>query len=208
MQAHPGTRLIIPYDRLPAKLTFPRRPMSDNEYFKFCTTNRDLWLERTAEGEIVVLPPAGFETSYRTGEASGQLATWAKQDQRGKGFGSSSHYILPTGAALSPDAAWVSNRRITQLSKDQRRKFPPVTPEFIIEVMSPSDRLTDAKEKMEEWMRGGVELGWLIQADRKTVYIYRAGQPEPEKRTGIKKLKGEGPVAGFELDLTDICAGL
>jgi Uma2 family endonuclease len=208
MQAHPEAHLIIPENRLPVRLVFPRRRMSDDEYFKFCMNNGDLWIKRTAKGAIMILPSTGFETSYRTGEASGQLTTWAQRDGRGKGFGSSSHFILATGAALSPDAAWVSNRRIMQLSKDQRRKFPPLAPEFIIEVMSPRDRLTDAKKKMEEWMRGGVELGWLIEADRKTVYIYRAGQPGPEKRTGIKKLEGEGPVAGFELDLTNIWAGL
>ena len=208
MQAHPGAHLIIPDDRLPARLAFPRRPMSDDEFYEFCTANPDFAFERTAEGEIIIVPPAGWESSYQSGDAYRQLANWAISDRRGKASDSSSEFVLPTGAALSPDAAWVSDRRRMRLSKDQRRKFPPVTPEFIIEVMSPSDRLKDAKKKMEEWMRGGVELGWLIQADRKTVYIYRAGQPEPEKRTGIKKLKGEGPMAGFELDLTDIWAGL
>lgn len=208
MQAHPGTRVLIPYDRLPARLAFLRRPMSDDEFYKFCTANPDFAFERTAGGEIIIVPPAGWESSYRSRDASGQLGAWAKRNRQGVASDSSSEFVLPTGAALSPDAAWVSNRRRMRLSKDQRRKFPPVTPEFIIEVMSPSDRLKDAKKKMEEWMRGGVELGWLIDADRKTVYIYRAGQPEPEKRTGIKKLKGEGPVAGFELDLTDIWAGL
>jgi Uma2 family endonuclease len=95
-----------------------------------------------------------------------------------------------------------------KLSKDQRRKFPPICPEFIIEVRSPRDRLKNAKKKMEQWMSGGAELGWLIQPDRETVYIYRAGKAEPEKRTGTTKLTGEGPVAGFELDLRFISAGL
>jgi Uma2 family endonuclease len=208
MQAHPGKHLVIPESSLPARLAFSRRPMNDDEYYEFCMANPDLAFERTAEGEIVIVPPAGGESSYQSGDANRQLANWAVRSRRGKTFDSSAEFILPTGAALSPDAAWVSNRRIMRLSKDQRRKFLPLAPEFIIEVMSPSDRLNDAKKKMEEWMRGGVELGWLIEADRKTLYIYRAGQPEPEKRTGIKKLKGEGPVAGFELDLTKIWAGL
>ncbi|HEY6341298.1 MAG TPA: Uma2 family endonuclease [Bryobacteraceae bacterium] len=208
MQAHPGRHLVIPESRLPAKLAFPRRPMSDDEFYQFCMANPKLRFERTAEGEIIIVPPAGWESSYQSGDAFGQLRDWAKKNRRGVASDSSGEFVLPTGAALSPDAAWVSNRRSMRLSKDQRRKFPPLAPEFIIELMSPSDRLKDAKKKMEEWMRGGVELGWLIQADRKTVYIYRAGQPEPEKRTGIKKLKGEGPVAGFEMDLTDIWAGL
>jgi Uma2 family endonuclease len=208
MQAHPGKHLVLPEGWLPAKLAFAGCPMSDEEYYQFCVANPSARFERTAEGEIIIVPPAGWESSYQSGDAFGRLRDWARRNRRGVASDSSSEFILPTGAALSPDAAWVSNRRRMRLSKDQRRKFPPVTPEFIIEVMSPSDRLKDTKKKMEEWMRGGVDLGWLIQADRKTVYIYRAGQPEPEKRTGIKKLKGEGPVAGFELDLTDIWAGL
>jgi Uma2 family endonuclease len=182
--------------------------MSDGQYYEFCIANPNLRFERTAEGEIIIVPPAGWESSYQSGDAHRQLANWAIRNRRGVASDSSGQFILPTGAALSPDAAWVSNRRRMRVSKDQRRKFPPLAPEFIIEVMSPSDRLKEAKKKMEEWMRGGVELGWLIEADRKTVYIYRAGQPEPEKRADVKKLKGEGPVAGFELDLTKIWTGL
>ena len=119
-----------------------------------------------------------------------------------------SEFILPTGAALSPDAAWISNGRLAALSKKQLRKFPPVCPEFIIEVMSPSDRLRTAKEKMEEWIRAGGDLAWLIHGDEKTVYVYRAGQQSAETLTGIVKIAGEGPVAGFELDLTNIWAGV
>jgi Uma2 family endonuclease len=182
--------------------------MNDDEYYEFCMANPNTRFERTAEGEIVIVPPAGGESSYQSGESQGELRQWAKRDGRGKAFESSVEFILPTRAAFSPDAAWVSNARLARLSKEQRRKFLPICPEFVIEIMSPSDRLRDAKEKMKEWMRGGVELGWLIQPDRETIYIYRAGQTEPEKRTGITKLAGEGPVNGFELDLTDIWAGL
>jgi Uma2 family endonuclease len=208
MQAHPGKNLVIPESRLPARLAFPRRPMSDDEFYEFCMANPDVRLERTAEGEIIIVPPAGLESGFQSGDAFGELRAWARRNRRGKAVDATAGFVLPDGATLSPDAAWISNGRIKRLSKDQRRRFAPLAPEFIIEVSSPSDRLKDVKKKMETWMRGGVDLGWLIQADRKTVYIYRAGQPEPEKRTGIKKLKGEGPVAGFELDLTDIWAGL
>lgn len=199
----------LPERVLPAKLILDReRPMTDDEYYEFCMANPNTRFERTAEGEIIIVPPAGWESSYQSGEAFSQLAVWAKQNRRGKASDSSSEFILPTGVALSPDAAWVSNRRSIKLSKDQRRKFPPICPEFIIEVMSPSDRLKNAKKKMEQWMSGGAELGWLIQPDRETVYIYRTGKMEPEKKTGITKLAGEGPVAGFELDLRLIWAGL
>jgi len=182
--------------------------MNDDEYYAFCMANADLRLERTAQGEINIVPPAGLESDYRNTAILARLEPWANLDGRGKVFGPSAEFILPTGAALSPDAAWVSNSRLAQLSKTQRRKFPPVCPEFVIEVMSPSDRLKAAMEKMEEWIRAGVEVGWLIHGDEQTVFVYRAGRQEAEKRTGITKLAGEGPVAGFELDLTGVWAGL
>jgi Uma2 family endonuclease len=181
--------------------------MDDDEFYAFCMANPDVRFERTEQGEIIIVPPTGYESAYQCTEVGAQLFNWAEGEGRGKAVGVS-EFILPTRAALSPDAAWVSNSRIEPLTKKQRRQFPPVCPEFIVEVMSPSDRLRAAKEKMDTWMRGGVELGWLIDADHETVYIYRQGQKEAEKRTGIAKLAGEGPVVGFELDLADIWAGL
>jgi Uma2 family endonuclease len=201
--------MIIPEQVLSAKLTFdPELRMSDGEYFDFCMANPDLCIERTAQGEIIIVPPAGGESSYRSLDASRQLGNWARRDGRGRAFDSSAEFILATGAALAPDAAWVSDARLSGLSKEQRRKFLPVCPEFVIEVMSPSDRLRPAKEKMQDWIRAGVELGWLIDGDERTVYIYRAGETDPEVRTGRLKLAGEGAVAGFELDLAEIWAGL
>jgi Uma2 family endonuclease len=201
--------VLLPEDFLPATLKLnPDLRMSDEEFFDFCVANRDLWIERTAEGTFIVSPPDGLEHAHRSLHAAAELHEWAKCDGHGKGSGATAEFILPTGAAYSPDAAWVSNRRLSRLTKEQRRKFPPVCPEFVIEVMSPADRLKSSMQKMEEWMRAGVELGWLIRPDRAKVYIYRAGQKGAEERTGITKLKGEGPVAGFELDLKDIWAGL
>jgi Uma2 family endonuclease len=202
-------QLVLPEQALPAKLALnPELRMSDDDYFDFCMANPDLNLERSAVGEILIAPPEGMESGYRNGEVTAQLWDWAKRDGRGKASGSSAEFILPTGAALSPDAAWVSNTRLAGLSKQQLRKFPRLCPEFVVEVMSPSDRLKPAMEKMRDWLRGGVEVAWLIHADTETVYIYRAGASEPEKRTRIATLAGEGPVAGFMLDLTDIWAGL
>jgi Uma2 family endonuclease len=136
------------------------------------------------------------------------LREWARRDKRGKAFGSTAEYILPSGAAYSPDASWVSNERLATLSKQEKRKFPRVVPEFIVEVMSPSDRLKAAKAKMSDWMADGVELGWLIDGDNRTVYIYRAGQNEPEVSTGASKLNGDGPIQGFQVDLKEIWEGL
>ena len=201
--------VVLPEEALPATLKLnPDLRMNDDEYYEFCMANADLRLERTAQGEIVIVPPAGWESDYRNTTVLGRLERWASRDGRGKAFGPTAEYILPTGAALSPDASWVSNRRISQVSKDKRKKFPPVCPEFVIEVMSPSDRLKTAQKKMQEWIRAGVSLGWLIHGDKRTVYVYRARRKEPETRTGIAKLAGEGPVAGFVLDLKKTWAGL
>jgi len=144
---------------LPARLTLnPELCLNDEEYYAFCVANPELRLERSAQGEIIIVPPAGLESDFQSVEVVAQLRDWARRDRRGKSFGSSAEFILPTGAALLPDAAWVSNERLARLSKEQRRKFPPVCPEFVVEVMSPSDRLPAAKEKMQDWIRGGVEL--------------------------------------------------
>jgi Uma2 family endonuclease len=182
--------------------------MNDDDYYDFCMANANVRFERTAQGEIIIVPPAGGESDYRNVEVSSQLAVWAKRDGRGKAFGPSVEFMLPTGAAYSPDAAWVSNERLARLTKEQKRKFPRLCPEFVAEVMSPSDRLKAAQEKMCDWMTSGVQLSWLIDGDNETVYIYRAGKSDAETRTAIPKLAGEGPVAGFELDLSEIWAGL
>lgn len=199
-------QLVFTEQELPATFN-PGRRMTDDEYYDFCMANPDLHLERTAEGEIVIVPPAGGESDFQSTEVIIQLGGWAKTDGRGRTFGMSSMFILPTGAAFSPDAAWVSHERLAKMPKEQRRRFMPVCPQFVVEVMSPSDRIPKAKAKMEEWLRGGVELAWLIDGDASTVYIYRAGR-DVEKCTGITTLAGEGSIAGFTLDLTEIWAGL
>jgi Uma2 family endonuclease len=204
-----SAHLTLPEQALPARLAVnPDMQMSDDEFYAFCVANPDLRFERTSQGEIVIVPPAGMESDYHSVKVISKLDPWATRDGRGKAFGSTVGFSLPTGALLSPDAAWVSNGKLGKLTRKQIRQFAPLSPEFIVEVMSPTDRLKDAREKMKEWMRAGVELAWLIHADERTIYIYRASDPEPEIRTGISSITGEGPIQGFELELTDIWAGL
>jgi len=200
-------RVELPDEVLPGRF-LPEDRLSDDEFWKICEANPDVRVERTAEGELVFVPPPGGESDYQSARSIIRLGNWAEKDGRGKSFGSTAVFILPTMAAYSPDAAWVSNERLGQLSKGERRKFLRLCPGFVIEVMSPSDRLRKAKEKMQAWMHGGVELAWLIHSDEQTVYVYRAGQAGPEVLVGVPKVSGEGPVAGFELDLTEIWAGL
>ena len=154
------------------------------------------------------MPPPGGESSFRESNVARQLGNWAERDGRGQAFGPGLQFILPSGAYRSPDAEWVSKEKLTNLTKEQRRQFLRLVPEFVIEVMSPSDRLRDAQQKMDqEWMANGVELGWLIDADSETVYIYRQGRKVDTKKR-LQKLAGEGPVKGFVLDLKTIWEGL
>ena len=136
------------------------------------------------------------------------LQAWAKKDGRGRAFDSNTEFLLPNGAAFAPDGAWVERERLALLSKEQKRKFLPLCPDFVIELMSPSDRLKDVQSKMSEWMENGAHLAWLIDPDNLTVYVYRRGHENAEKLVGVRMVEGEGPVAGFRLQLEDIWAGL
>ena len=181
----------------------PHRRIAQDEFYELCLANPDLRMELTAQGEIVVMPPTGGETSYRNSELSGQLRDWSRRDGRGRAFDSNAEYMLPDGSALSPDASWVSRERLALLTREQKRKFPPVVPEFVVELVSPSDRLSPVRKKMEAWIANGVKLGWVLDPDRRTAYIYRPRR-EPEKLIAPASLKGEGPVSGFVLDLAEI----
>jgi Uma2 family endonuclease len=192
----------------PARIVLERENGTALEaYLAFCRANPDLRIERTAEGEIILMAPAGAESSYRSVNVASQLNTWAQEDASGRAFDSSIEFILPDGSALCPDAAWVSNEALGRLTHKQRKEFPRLAPEFIVEVMSPSDRLKSAKAKMEQWIANGVQLAWLIDGDAKMVYVYREGHA-PKTRKGILQLAGEGPVDGFVLNLKSIWKGL
>lgn len=188
-----------------------RRPgqkrFSDEDYWAFCQANPDLRVERTAEGEIVIVPPAGGESDYRSSEVVAELKIWARKDGRGKGFGSSAQFVLPDGSGLSPDAAWVSNESLSRLTKQQRKKFLRLSPEFVVEILSPTDNLREAKAKMELWIANGVRLAWLIDGDAETVHVYSKGHA-PRIRRRISELAGEGPVVGFVMNLKLIWEGL
>lgn len=195
-------------ERETVKLVFgAEHGLSEQAYLEFCRANPGLRCERTAEGEILIVPPAGGEGAYRSGEAYYQLRDWVGRTGLGKAFDSSVEFLLPDGSALSPDASWVSDDSLRRLSREQRREFLRLSPEFIIEVMSPTDRLKAAKAKMEVWIANGVQVAWLIDGDHETVYVYRKNHPVKTRR-GVQELAGEGPVAGFVLQLRSIWKGL
>jgi Uma2 family endonuclease len=177
--------------------------MSDDQFLAFCAEHPDLNFEMTAAGELVVMPQAFTETGFRNQEISGQLWEWARLDSRGKAAGSSTGYVLPNGARRSPDASWVLKQRIRELDKHSREHFYRLCPDFVIELRSDSDRLPVLREKMREWIANGAQLGWLIDPTRRAVEIFRLGK-EAEVRENAVSVEGEGPVAGFVLDLIPI----
>jgi Uma2 family endonuclease len=184
----------------PAYAIRRERPMDDDEFYDFCVENPDLRIEREASGDIIIMPPSGGETSWRNSHLTYQLTAWSIRDGRGQPFDSNSEFILPNRAARGPDGAWVLKSRLATLSKKQKERFIPLCPDFVVELMSPSDRLNQAKAKMCEWIENGAALGWLIDAKRRTVHIYRPGR-EPEQIVNADHVDGERPVEGFRLEL-------
>ena len=202
------TQIALPDLHAPVTLVLDREhPLSDDEYFAFCEANPDVRLERTSEGEIIIVPPVGFESDYRNADIVIQMEEWNGRAGRGKVFGPTVQFLLPDGSALSPDAAWMSNERQARIPREERRRFPRVAPEFVVEVMSPSDSLRTAQRKMLRWIANGVEIGWLIDADNRTVHVYCAGQ-EPRQLREPEQIEGEGPIKGLVVNLKNVWQGL
>lgn len=177
--------------------------MNDEQFFEFCQAHRDYRIERNSKGEIIIMPPTGWETGDKNAEITTQLRNWAKQDGSGKSADSSAGYKMPNGATMSPDASWILNERLEKVSLAKRRKFLPLAPDFVIELRSESDSLTKLKEKMQEYIENGVSLGWLIDAGEHKIYVYR---PEREVETldNPAEISGEPVLKGFVLNLKEI----
>ena len=174
---------------------------SDEELFEFCQANQGLKIERTAEGQIMVAEPVGGYGSSRNAEAGADFVIWNRKTKGGKVFDSSGGFLLPSGAMKAPDVAWVRKDRWEALTEKQRRTFPPLCPDFVLELRSFSDRLPDLQAKMEEWMENGCRLGWLIDPKEGKSYVYR---PDQVVEIVVGKdviLSGEEILEGFELDL-------
>ncbi len=178
--------------------------MTDDEFFQFCQENQDLRIERNENLEIIFMTPTGSISGYYNNEVSRQLANWNVEKKLGKTFDSSTGFTLSDRSVRSPDASWLSNHQWQQLSQNQKEKFAPVCPEFVIELRSSSDEIEDLQEKMNMWIHNGCQLGWLIDFQEQATYIYRA-DGTAEKVTGFdRKLSGEDILPGFELDLSEL----
>ncbi|MEO1144034.1 MAG: Uma2 family endonuclease [Cyanobacteria bacterium J06638_22] len=174
------------------------------QFASLAAANRDLKLERTATGELIVNPPTGGESGKRNLSISGQLSNWFEaHDTLGEAFDSSTGFALPNGANRSPDASWVRKERWEALTLEQREGFVPLCPDFVVELRSKTDSLTALRAKMQEYMENGAQLGWLIDPPNKQVDIYRAGQPV-EVLENPSKLSGETILPGFTLTLKRI----
>ncbi len=190
----------------PIELSSPLKlkiDLTDEQYFQLCQNNRDLRFEQTTLGELLIMPPTGGETGRRNVKITTQLDNWNTRDNLGEVFDSSTGFILPNGAKRSPDASWVKSERWNALTSEQQEKFPPICPDFVVELRSASDSLTELQEKMKEYIQNGASLGWLIDRKNKQVEIYRPGQ-DVEVLNNPANLSGEDIIPGFVLDLIAI----
>ncbi|MFQ3616756.1 MAG: Uma2 family endonuclease [Cyanobacteriota bacterium] len=194
---------------LPLVLETSEVHLTDEQFYQLCRSNPNLSIERSAKGALIVMTPVGGEGGSYEMDLGGELYLWNKQSGRGKVFSSSTLFKLPIGGGgeassssfRSPDVAWVELSRWQALTPEQRRKFPPIAPDFVIELRSPTDNLELLQAKMQEYMDAGVRLGWMLNPQEQQVEIYRQGQPK-EVRELPTELSGEDVLPGFVLPLS------
>ena len=178
--------------------------VTPEQFTALAAANRDLRLERTSQGELIVNPPAGWETGERNSSLTGQLYKWYEANETlGKVFDSSTGFTLPNSAIRSPDASWVSRERWEALTPEDKTTFPKICPDFVVELRSKSDKLPPLQEKMREYLENGAKLGWLIDPQSSRVEIYQTGK-ETEILENPTQLSGEPVLPGFILNLTRI----
>jgi Uma2 family endonuclease len=177
--------------------------VSDEEFAELCQLNPELQFERTSEGELVIMSPTGGRTGARNFKLISQFGVWTGKDLSGIAFDSSTVFTLPNTAKRSPDLSWVRNERWNALSAREQDSFPPLCPDFVVELRSRTDSLRTLKEKMEEYISNGAELGWLIDPLERTVHVYRVGAT-PEVLEDPREVSGEPLLKGFVLDLQSI----
>jgi Uma2 family endonuclease len=180
--------------------------MSDEQFFDLCQLNRDLRLERTSQGDLVIMPPTGGETGRTNFKLTQVFGNWVDADGTGVGFDSSTGFALPNGAKRSPDLAWVKRDRWEALTPEQRKGFAPLCPDFVMELRSPSDALEYVQAKMQEYLDNGAQLGWLIDPIEKKVYTYRP-QAAVECLDNPQTISGDPVLPGFVFELGKVWNG-
>ncbi len=198
------TTLLIQTENIPLTVNLPSLvQMTKEQFYEFCQANSNLRIERTANGEVVIMPPAFSDTGNRNFKLAVQLGNWAEQDGTGEPFDSSTGFTLPNGATRSPDASWVKLERWNALTEEQKASFAPICPDFVVELRSSSDSLSKLQDKMQEYIDNGTSLGWLIDRKNRRVYIYRPNQ-QPEILDNPETVSGDPEVSGFVLLMTKI----
>lgn len=178
----------------------PDGGLSDDAFLAICQANPDMRVERTAKGAIIIMPPAGAESSRLNLKLGAVIEAWAERDGTGVAFDSSAGFALPNGAIRSPDVAWVRRTRWDALTQAQRSGFPPLCPDFVVEIRSPTDRPRHLRLKMDEYVASGTLLGWLIDPRARTVEVYRPGRPV-ERLDRPFDVRGDPELPGLVVDL-------
>ncbi|WP_068816201.1 Uma2 family endonuclease [Phormidesmis priestleyi] len=198
------TTLLIQSDQIPLTVSFPALvQMTDEQFYEFCQANRDLRIERTAIGEVIIMPPAFSDTGNRNMKISQQVANWAEQDGTGEVFDSSAGFTLPNGATRSPDACWIKLERWNRLTDQQKASFAPICPDFVVELRSSSDTLIGLQAKMQEYIENGAVLGFLIDRKNRTVHSYRRDRT-PEILEQPETVSGDPELPRFVLQMAKI----
>lgn len=183
---------------LPLVFDMSRVHLTDEQFYQLCVSNPEISLERNAQGALIITSPVGGDSGSRELELGTDLSLWNRQTKLGKVFSSSTLFRLPGGGDRSPDAAWVELSRWQALNPEQRQKFPPLAPDFVIELRSRTDDLKTLQAKMQEYLDSGVRLGWMFNPQEQQVEIYRQGQLK-EVRQLPTELSGESVLVGFLL---------
>ncbi len=188
-------------------LQIPRRidVFSDDELYDFCTANPELRIERDENGQIIIMPPTGLESSFVNNELQTETSIWNRQTKAGRVSDSNGGYTLPDTSMRAPDVGWVSKERLATVTAEQLKKFAPITPDFVIEVRSESDSLTELKAKMVKWLANNVRLAWLVDPQEQTTTIYRPNR-DPEQVPFDQTLSGEDVLVGFTLNVKEVLA--
>lgn len=192
-----------PYESIEVDFGKFLKPMNDDEFFDFCQRNKNLRIEMNANGEIIFMPPTGSETGIKNFKLTGMFWTWVEKDGSGEGFDSSTGFVLPNGAKRSPDLSWMTLEKWNAIPKAKRKKFAPVCPDFVVELRSETDNLNKLQEKMTEYIENGASLGWLIDAAKRKVYVYRPNE-EVEMLENPSEISGEPLLKDFTLNLKEI----
>ena len=179
------------------------RKMNDDEFFEFCRRNSYWRIEMDKHGEIIIMPPTGTETGRKNFKLVIEFGNWVKEDGTGEGFDSSTGFRLPNGAKRSPDLSWIKLERWEKIPKAKRKKIASICPDFVVELRSESDSLNKLQAKMTEYIKNGASLGWLIDATKKRVYVYRPNT-ETQILDNPKEVSGEPLLKGFTLNLKEI----